>query len=173
MRTASAVAARITAEAAPHQGKSTISARVTLLAAACAACAAGFLLGIQTAASPALANADPNLTGLLRAMTVLKMAMAAAATGAVVWRLGMPARPRWLGVYALAGALMWAGPGLIWSMTHVGTGALLLHGGLLATLVLLWRDPAVGTRLAAIIAARREAIRTAHSAARDPSQAEP
>jgi hypothetical protein len=40
-------------------------------------------------------------------------------------------------------------------MAHVATGAALLHAGLFATIVLLWRDPAVGARLASLVAARR------------------
>jgi hypothetical protein len=40
-------------------------------------------------------------------------------------------------------------------MAHVAAGAVLLHAGLLATVVLLWRDPAVGQRLASLVAARR------------------
>ena len=156
MGTASALAARMSSDAERRRAR---TARALLLIIACAACLAGFLLSAGPAATRALAEADPGLAGLVRAMTVLKMTMAAAATAAVFWRLGMTARPGWLGAYGLAGAAMWAGPGLIWSMVHAGLGALLLHGGLIATLALLWRDPAVGTRLAAVIAARREAIR--------------
>ena len=37
----------------------------------------------------------------------------------------------------------------------VRTGALLLHAGLFAALILLWRDPATGARLGTMIAARR------------------
>ncbi len=39
---------------------------------------------------------------------------------------------------------MAAGPVLIWEMVHVRLGVLLLHSGLLAGGLLLWRDPAVG-----------------------------
>jgi hypothetical protein len=53
---------------------------------------------------------------------------------------------------------MAAGPGLIWQMAYVRTGALLLHAGLFAALILLWRDPAMGARLGAMVAARRAAI---------------
>jgi hypothetical protein len=56
---------------------------------------------------------------------------------------------------------MAAGPVLIWDMAHVGIGAALLHGGLLAMVLLLWRDAAVGARLSAIIATRRAALRQA------------
>jgi hypothetical protein len=61
--------------------------------------------------------------------------------------------------YALAFAGMAAGPGLIWQMAYVRTGALLLHAGLFAALILLWRDPAMGARLGAMVAARRAVLR--------------
>jgi hypothetical protein len=64
---------------------------------------------------------------------------------------------RWIAGYAMAAAAMAAGPGLIWNMVHIGLGALFLHAGLVATLVMLWRDPAVAQRLSAAIAARRAA----------------
>jgi hypothetical protein len=41
-------------------------------------------------------------------------------------------------------------------MVHVALGALLLHGGLIGTILLFWRDKAVGSRLAALVAVRRE-----------------
>jgi hypothetical protein len=44
-------------------------------------------------------------------------------------------------------------------MSHVSLGALLLHGGLVAALLLLWRDPAVGMRLSVLVANRRVALR--------------
>lgn len=53
---------------------------------------------------------------------------------------------------------MMAGPGLIWGLAHIGLGALLLHAGLAATLILLWCDPQVGTRLATLVAMHRAAI---------------
>ncbi len=55
---------------------------------------------------------------------------------------------------------MAAGPVLVWDMAHIRLGALLLHAGLVASLLLLWRDPAVGARLEAIITKRRSVIRT-------------
>jgi hypothetical protein len=92
-------------------------------------------------------------------MAVLKAVMAAGAAGAVLWRLGSPVTLPWQAAYATACAAMAAGPGLICGMAHVAIGAALLHGGLLATVLLLWRDPAVGARLSAIVAARRAALR--------------
>jgi hypothetical protein len=45
-------------------------------------------------------------------------------------------------------------------MVHIIAGAILLHGGLLLAVLLLWRDPAIGTQLTALINRRRAA--TAH-----------
>ena len=106
----------------------------------------------------AMAGAGPDWAHLLRAMAALKTLMAVAAAAAVVWRLASPAKPAWLAAYSLAGTAMMAGPGLIWGLAHISLGALLLHAGLAATLVLLWRDPQVGTRLAALVRARRAAL---------------
>ena len=101
---------------------------------------------------------------------LLKAAMAAAAIGAVLWRLGWPVSPVRFGLYALAGAAMVAGPGLIWTMAHVGLGALLMHAGLAAILVLLWRDPTVGDALHDMVkrrVARRRGSSAEHSLLRD------
>lgn len=129
--------------------------RSVVLVVALAAGAAGFLATDTGASAQAVAAAGPDLTRLLRAMAGLKTLMAAGATAAVVWRLGSPASSRWLALYAAALAGMAAGPGLIWDMAHVRTGATLLHGGLFATILLLWRDPVVGARLGAAVARRR------------------
>ena len=120
--------------------------------------AAGFLADGGTTAGAAVARAGGDLTYLLRAMAAIKAVMAAGAAAAVLWRLASPAS--WIRVvpYAASCGGMAAGPGLIWDMANVGLGALLLHAGLAATIILLWRDPAVGQRLSAIIAARRAAL---------------
>jgi hypothetical protein len=91
----------------------------------------------------------------MRFMAALKALLAVGAAGAVVWRLGAPARAGRFAAYAVAGAAMAAGPGLIWGMSHVVAGSILLHGGLLATVVLLWRDPGTAAWLEGLIAARR------------------
>jgi hypothetical protein len=121
-----------------------------------AAVAAGFA---TTGASSSLAISDAGfeLTRLLRAMALIKAMAAVGASAAVLWRLGSPIRSLWFGAYALACCAMAAGPILIWNMVQIGLGALLLHGGLLATLLLLWRDPAVANRLAVIVAMRKAA----------------
>jgi hypothetical protein len=111
------------------------------------------------ASASAIALAGADLTHLLRAMALLKVAMAAGMAAAVFWRLGSPVTLAWWAAYALACAGMAAGPGLIWQMAYVGMGALLLHVGLFAALILLWRDPATGSRLGTMVAARRAALR--------------
>ncbi len=131
-----------------------------MLLVALAAAAAGFMATDAQTVARAVAL-DPELARLLRAMVVLKMAAATAATAGIMWRLGGVATPGWLAGYALALAATWAGPGLLWDMAHLGLGALLLHGGLAGALVLLWRDPAAGARLGAIIDARRQVLRAA------------
>lgn len=91
-------------------------------------------------------------------MAAIKGGIAIAGSAVVLWRLGAAISPPWLAAYAITCASMALGPGLIWSMSHVVLGALLLHGGLFATMILLWRDPAVGARLADMVAARRQQI---------------
>ena len=54
---------------------------------------------------------------------------------------------------------MAAGPVLIFEMAQIRLGALLLHAGLLAAALLLWRDPAVSARLGALVARRRAIVR--------------
>ena len=125
----------------------------------CAAALAGVLATGADASSQAVAAAGADLARLLRAMAVMKALAAAGLAAAVVWRAALPASGARLAGYALACAAMAAGPGLIWGMAHVRLGALLLHGGLLATVVLLWRDPGMGARLEAVIARRRAVIR--------------
>ncbi len=116
---------------------------------------AGLATAAFVASSPhAAAGADPALTRLLRAMAVIKAGMAAGVVAVVFWRLGVAAKPLALGAYALVSAAMASGPILIWGMTHLVLGAFLLHAGLVAGAVMLWRDPATTARLKALIAAR-------------------
>lgn len=158
-----AVPAGSSAGAASRQASqgagSTSAVRALFLLLVCAAFATGFVAVDAGAMSRAVFDAGSDLTRLLRGMAVLKALMAACTSAVVLWRFGLPVRPVWFAAYALSGAAMWSGPGLIWGMTHVGTGALLLHGGLLASILLLWRDPAVAARLATMIAARRALLR--------------
>ena len=136
--------------------------RPLLMVAIIAPAVAGFLATGADASSSAVANAGVELTHLLRAMAGLKMLMAAGALAGILWRLGTGITHLRLAAYVIASAAMVAGPGLIWTMVHVGAGALLLHGGLVATALLLWRDPAVGERLSNLVAARRAALRAGH-----------
>jgi hypothetical protein len=133
------------------------AARALLLLAIMAGVAAGVFTTDAGTTSHIATQAGGDWTRLLRGMALLKAVMAAGATAAVLWRLGGAVSvPQWA-AYALACGAMWAGPGLIWGLAHIGLGALLLHGGLAATVVLVWRDPAVATRLAELVARRREA----------------
>lgn len=132
------------------------ASRSLLLLALAAGAAAGLLAGSAQSAS-AVAAAGEELTRLLRAMAALKLLFLAAATAAILWRLRAPIGPAWLAAYGVSGAATAAGPGLIWTMTHVGLGAALLHVGLLGSVVLLWRDPASRKLLAAAVARRRAA----------------
>jgi len=117
----------------------------------------GYFATSPAATLAAVQRDGADLTRLMRFMAGLKAMLALGAAAAVVWRLAAPVSLPWFAAYAVAGAAMAAGPGVIWGMAHVGAGALLLHGGLFATILLLWRDPAVGSRLAAMVERRRAA----------------
>lgn len=118
--------------------------------------AASIAISVHSVAPEAAARAGADLTHLLRFMAALKGAMALAAFAAVLWRFGEPVTSGRLGAYALVSGIMAAGPPLIWGIDRVGLGALLLHGGLLACVVLLWRDPATSARLRRAVAARSQ-----------------
>lgn len=136
-------------------GISPATARTVLVLGMVVGAAAGLWIGNGPDSAEAVRTAGAEFTRLLRAMAGLKALMAAGAAAAIWWRLGTLARPAWLAGYTAAAAAMVAGVPLIWGMVHVGAGALALHAGLLASVLLLWRDPAVGQRLATLIAARR------------------
>jgi hypothetical protein len=137
---------------------SPVAARTLLVLITAASAAVGLLVTGTEATASALALAGADLTHLLRAMALLKVAMATGTAAAVLWRFGSPITLAWWAAYALACAGMAAGPGLIWQMEYVRTGALLLHAGLFAALILLWRDPAMSARLGTMVAARRAAL---------------
>jgi hypothetical protein len=143
-------------------GTGTLSAamaRALLVLVIAASLAAALLLTGREASAAAIARAGADLTFLLRAMALLKVAMAAGMAAGVWWRLGSPVTLAWWAGYALACAGMAAGPSLIWQMAYIGTGALLLHAGLFAALILLWRDPAISEQLRKMVAARRAVLR--------------
>jgi len=123
------------------------------------AAVAGVLATPAGLAAQAVAQAGPELTHLLRAMAGLKALAALGLVGLVFWRLAVAATTARFVGYILACGAMASGPGLIWDMAHLKLGAVLLHAGLLASAVLLWRDPATAARLSAIIARRRAALR--------------
>jgi hypothetical protein len=124
------------------------------------ALAAGAAAGLMASRLGVLVRTvdDADLARLLRAMAAIKALMAAGVVAGVWWRLGGSVTWSWFLAYAAAAGSMAAGVALVWSLAHLGAGALLLHGGLLASIVLLWRDPVLAARLAALVAARRAAI---------------
>jgi len=139
------------------RGQHATIARGALLLLVAAGAVAGMVATGGDASAQAMADSGADLTRLLRAMAAIKALMAAGAVAAVLWRLGAAMTLPWFAAYALAAIGMAAGPGLIWGMAHVVAGAALLHAGLIAAIVLLWRDPAVGQCLAVLVAARRAA----------------
>jgi hypothetical protein len=168
----------LTDYARDHLALGTVSAKLAgrerwlLVGVILVAAAIGLFATPPDVGAQAVERAGPELTRLLRGMAVLKALISLAAAGAIVWRFGAtkpsfhggvpwagaPVSWVWFAAYAIVCAGMAAGPGLIWSMAYVRTGALLLHGGLFASIVLLWRDPGMGQRLQTAIAARRSAI---------------
>ncbi len=136
-----------------------IAGRAALVGAIVAGAALAALVTPVEEAARAAQAAGPELTRLLRSMAGLKLLFAAGLLAAAYWRLALPASMWRLASYAVAGAAMAAGPVLIWEMAHVRLGALLLHGGLLAGALLLWRDSVVGSRLGDMVARRREILR--------------
>lgn len=136
-----------------------IARRAVLGGAVVAGAALAALATSAEEAARAAQAAGPELTRLLQAMAGLKLMFAGGLLASAYWRLGAAASTWRLACYATAGAAMAAGPVLIWEMAHIRLGALLLHGGLLAGALLLWRDPAVGARLGAMVARRRAIIR--------------
>ena len=130
------------------------------------AIAVGFLATSTEATLLAVSHDGASLTRLLRAMAAIKALLAIGAAAATLWRFGAAVSLPRFAAYAVAGAAMAAGPGLIWGMAHVGLGALLLHGGLLGLILLLWRDPGMAARLEAILVARRALLASRRSLSR-------
>ncbi len=133
--------------------------RLLLLAVVMVGAVTGLVITNEAAAHLAIGQAGPDLTRLLRAMAGMKALAAAGLVAAVLWRLAAPVSWTWLTGYALACGAIAAGPGLIWDMVHLRLGALLLHGGLLATVLLLWRDRAMHVRLEQAVARRRAVLK--------------
>ena len=114
-------------------------------------------LALTTQAGPH----DPELAVLLRFMAVVKAAMALGAAALVGWRFGSPVRPATGLAYIAGTASMAAGAGLIWRLSHIGAGALLVHGGLLALAGLAWLDRAGWDQAASAISASIRSRRSA------------
>ena len=115
-----------------------VSPVVALYTAMTATGAVGILLGQADAAGGGAF--EPMLLLLLRFMAATKFAGVIGAALLVHWRLRR-ATPRRLAVgYVVAVAIMAVAPGLIWSLSHVGLAAALFHIGLLAFLLLAWKD---------------------------------
>ncbi len=104
---------------------------------------------------------DPELVMLLRFMAVVKAAMALGAVALVGWRFGSPVRPAVALAYIAGTSSMAAGAGLIWQLGHVGAGALLVHGGLVALAGLAWSDRAGWNQAAGAISASIRSRRSA------------
>lgn len=143
------------APAVPQDGvKASFVARTLFLAVILLAFVGGMLFTDSGVTARVIAGAGGDWANLLRAMAGLKLLFAGAAGAAVLWRLGAPiSAMRWCG-YALAAGAAFAGPGLIWGLAHIGLGALLLHGGLIASALLIWRDPAAHAMLSESVAIR-------------------
>ncbi len=131
-----------------------IARRSAFLLFAAAGLAAGFVLTGQIAAANAASLAGEDLTRLLRGMAAIKAAIILPAVAAILWRLGVSISPAGFAAYTAAAGAMTLSIGLIWHMAHVGPGALLMHAGLIGTLVLLFCDKAAGERLASALKAR-------------------
>lgn len=137
-----AVRSTVAAPAGTRRTRRAIPYRVVLLAAVATAVAAGFVAVYDPASARAAEAAGAELTRLLRFMALTKAAFAAGALLLAGWRLRHPTTPAVALSYAATGALMAAGPGLIWSVAHVALGAVLFHAGLALLLVLAWTDRA-------------------------------
>lgn len=125
-------------------------ARAAIVLALLAGAVSGLAIGIQAAPVPEL-----ELMRLLRAMAILKVAFVAAAAGAILWRLQAPVRPVWLAAYGATCAAMAAGPGLIWFSSHIIVASIVLHAGLAASVLILWRDGVTADLLRAAVVRRR------------------
>ena len=156
--TTSSIAAAGLDRSAPRTWlSSALACRALVLAAIGIATIAGLTATDAAVADRAARLDGEGLTRLLRGMAALKAMMAIGVAAGVIWRLGSPVSPARLASYTVACAAMAAGPGLIWNIADLGVGAALLHAGLIAGLVLLWRDPETGRRLSRLVARRNVA----------------
>jgi hypothetical protein len=120
-----------------------------------AAIAAGLVGGWWLTDHAAVAAAEPEYVRLMRGMAGIKAMAGLGVVAALWWRLKAAVGPVRLAAYALGCAAMAAGPVLIWDIGWIKLGALLLHAGLFGTVVVLWRDPAMGPLLEAAMRRRK------------------
>lgn len=133
----------------------TAQVRLVFLAASVLALTAGFVLMETEASARAVTDAGPDLVRLVRSMALIKLAVVAAAVWLGQWRLSLPVSVPRAVAYIGAAALMCAGPGVMWNMEQIGAGAVMLHGGLIALIVIGWGDQALGQALSRRIPTRR------------------
>jgi hypothetical protein len=124
-----------------------VTTRSTLIAATILAALLGFVATSPQQSAAAISAAGPELTRLLRGMSLIKALIAASAFAAVFWRLQFPVTLPRATAYITTCAAMAAGPFLIWDMAHIIAGAALLHAGLVAVVVLGWQDETVAASL--------------------------
>ncbi len=110
--------------------------RALLIASSGAAALLAWRLG-----DPApLLQADPELAQLLRAMTVLKALIAAAAAGLVFWRLRWPVSLGLGAAYGGGVATTIGATVALWNLEHLEIAALLFHLGAAAIIVAAFYD---------------------------------
>lgn len=131
-----------------------IAARAAIVLALLAGASAGIALGARETPVP-----DFELLRLLRAMAVIKLAFVALAAGVVLWRLQAPIRSAWLAGYVAVCFAMAAGPSLIWFSSQIILASVLLHAGIAASIVLLWREGTTSELLHAAVLHRRTLLR--------------
>jgi hypothetical protein len=102
----------------------------------------------------AITEAGPDLVRLLRFMVAIKSLLFIGAASAVVWRLKSGISIARFGAYCCLTGMMAVGLCEMWQIKHVGLGALMLHGGLVTSTLLLWQDPSLHQRLAMAVSRR-------------------
>ncbi len=107
---------------------------------ACVSAVLGFLATSPAATNAAVHAAGRDLEMLLRFMAVVKAGFALGLVSLAAWRLSFPASPGIATAYLTACALMPAGAGLIWGLSHVVIGALLFHSGMILLIAVGWVD---------------------------------
>jgi len=123
-----------------------LSYRAILFAVVAVAAVAGFVATGQDSSRRAVEAAGPELAHLLRMMAGLKVLLALGAVALIDWRLRLPVGPRIASAYLVGAGLVAVGPGLLWGMSHVILGAVLLHGGFALLLALGCTDGGVRSR---------------------------